>query len=357
MEDIKTKALQAHSEGRLMEAERSYRILLEQSDDPDVAVNLGALLRSQSRLQEGSSHYHRWLERWPQQRNLILNACNCWKDTGEISPALHWLRHALRQDPDDTELVEALAEILALADETAEAIGRYESVLQADPRRIQRWLGLGLVHARSGQLQASATCYRKVLSINPNEPRATANLLTIFKQTGDFQPAEDVINALGEDQRQHPDIRKAIADLRIAEGDNVAASHHLAELATSHPNRAENWLNWAASLKGLKFTVAPARILKRGLQLNPDDSNLWLALEQALFEMCDFQAAERICHLQGHDTDLSNSEQLFNRQFLSLSHAQSDALCQKRREWATQWEGPEAAGFWAALARPAAGAK
>ena len=59
MEDIKTKALQAHSEGRLVEAERSYRILLEQSDDPDIAVNLGALLRSQSRLQEASSHYHR----------------------------------------------------------------------------------------------------------------------------------------------------------------------------------------------------------------------------------------------------------------------------------------------------------
>ena len=77
--------------------------------------------------------------------------------------------------------------MLALAGETAEAMARYESVLQADPRRIQSWLGLGLVHARSGQLQASATCYRKVLSINPNEPLAKANLLTIFKQTGDFE--------------------------------------------------------------------------------------------------------------------------------------------------------------------------
>ena len=47
MEDIKTKALQAHADGRLVEAELSYRMLLEKSDDPDVAVNLGALLRSQ----------------------------------------------------------------------------------------------------------------------------------------------------------------------------------------------------------------------------------------------------------------------------------------------------------------------
>ena len=131
MEDIKTKALQAHSEGRLLEAERCYRILLEQSDDPDVAVNLGALLRSQKRLQEGSTHYHRCLKRWPNQRNLILNACNCWKDTGENATALHWLRQALKQNPDDTELAEALAETLALNGETAEAICRYESIVQA----------------------------------------------------------------------------------------------------------------------------------------------------------------------------------------------------------------------------------
>ena len=183
MEDIKTKALQAHSEGRLLEAERCYRILLEQSDDPDVAVNLGALLRSQKRLQEGSTHYHRCLKRWPNQRNLILNACNCWKDTGENATALHWLRHALRQDPDDTELVEALAEILALADETAEAIGRYESVLQADPRRIQSWLGLGLVHARSGSCkQARPVTERCFRSIRTNRMRRPISSPSSSKQ-------------------------------------------------------------------------------------------------------------------------------------------------------------------------------
>ena len=48
MEDIKTEAVRAHTEGRLLEAERSYRILLEQSEDPDAAINLGAggLLKS-----------------------------------------------------------------------------------------------------------------------------------------------------------------------------------------------------------------------------------------------------------------------------------------------------------------------
>ena len=338
MVDIKTKALRAHSEGRLLEAEHLYRALLKRNDDPDIAVNLGALLRSQGRLQEGSSHYHRSLERWPGSRELILNACNCWKSTGENAVALHWLQAALKRHSDDRQLTEALAEALALAGMTAEAVRHYELILKKDPTRLQSWMGLGLVHARAGQLQASKASYQKVLSIDPNEPRALANLLTIYKETGEFQAADALIDALDQLKRQQPDIRKAIADLRLAAGDNVSASHHLASLAASHPNRAEHWLNWAASLKGMKFTVAPTQILKRGLLFNPDDRNLWLALEQALFEMCNFDSAQKICNKQKLDNDLSSTEQLFNRQFLSLSNPQTDELCQKRRKWSADWE-------------------
>ena len=113
MEDIKTKALQAHSEGRLLEAERLYRILLEQSDDPDVAVNLGALLRSQKRLKEASSHYHRCLQLWPHQRSLFSMPATAGKTPEKSDSALHWLRHAIKQNPDDREFAEALAETLA----------------------------------------------------------------------------------------------------------------------------------------------------------------------------------------------------------------------------------------------------
>ena len=118
MEDIKTEAIKAHSEGRLLEAERSYRILLEQSDDPDVAVNLGALLRSQGRYQECSTHYHRCLQKWPHNRDLILNAHNCWKVRRETAASLQWLGHAHKQNPNDIQLTEALAETLAEAGKT-----------------------------------------------------------------------------------------------------------------------------------------------------------------------------------------------------------------------------------------------
>ena len=61
-----------------------------------------------------------------------------------------------------------------------------------DPTRIQSWLGLGLVHARQDSSKRKCKLFQRVLSIDPNEPRAKANLLTIYKQTGEFKAAEAV---------------------------------------------------------------------------------------------------------------------------------------------------------------------
>ncbi|TCD58125.1 O-linked N-acetylglucosamine transferase, SPINDLY family protein [Synechococcus sp. BS55D] len=339
MDDIKTRALEAHSEGRSLEAEQSYRLLLNKSDDPDIAANLGALLRSQGRLKEAGEHYHQCLKRWPNQRNLLLNACNCWRDTGETDSALHWLQKALALQPGEADLLESLAETQAGRGDNQEAIRLFETILRDHPQRVNSWLGLGLVQGRSGHFSASSACFRKVLALEPREHRAAANLITLFKQTGDFDSANQLIQELNREQTNNPDIRKAIADLRLAEGDNVGASHLLAKLASSHQSRAEIWLNWAASLKGLKFSVAPTQILKRGLQFNPEDHNLWLALEQALCELCDFEGAERVCALHKLDKNLESNEQIFNRQFLSLSVQQTEELCQKRKQWALHWEG------------------
>ena len=179
------------------------------------------------------------------------------KTLAKAAAAVSWLRRALHQDPGDTEVEEALAEAHAHAGETTEAINRYESIVHADPSRIQSWLGLGLIHGRAGHLEASTTCFQKALSINAKEPTAIANLVTVFKQAGEFRRAQELIDSLSEKLRRNPSINKSIADLKIAEGDNITASHHLADLSNKYPSRAENWLNWAASLKALKYTVAP----------------------------------------------------------------------------------------------------
>ena len=109
--DIRTKAWAAHHGGQLLEAERLYRQLLQEtsqqtpSGDVRDAINLGALLRSQGRLNEASAHYHRSLERFPAEVSLVLNGVNCLRDLGEHGQALQWLALGLASQPHNLELL------------------------------------------------------------------------------------------------------------------------------------------------------------------------------------------------------------------------------------------------------------
>ena len=148
MVDIKTKALRAHSEGQL--SKQNTCIGLSLNGMMTLTLQSTRSTAQSGRLQEGSSHYHRSLERWPGSRELILNMQLLEKTEKTQS---HCTGCKLHCGTDDRQLTEALAEALAFAGMTAEAVRHYELILKKDPTRLQSWMGLGLVHARAGQLQ------------------------------------------------------------------------------------------------------------------------------------------------------------------------------------------------------------
>ena len=160
--------------------------------------------------------------------------------------------------------------------ETAEAIDLYESIVNPIPTN-SKLAGPWASACPFRTAQSEQGLLSKVLSINPNEPRAKANLLTIFKQTGEFKAAQDLIDALDEGAAtasRYPQGHRRPKDRRRRQRD----SKPLPSSSLPKPSKpSRNWLNWAASLKSLKFTVAPTKILKRGLQFNPEDNNLWIS--------------------------------------------------------------------------------
>ena len=62
-------AWKLHQEGKLAEAEKAYRALLETIPEEWDVGNLGALLRSQGRLKESISLYRTWINKFPNQRH------------------------------------------------------------------------------------------------------------------------------------------------------------------------------------------------------------------------------------------------------------------------------------------------
>ena len=93
--ELRQQAAEAHLSGRLAEAEHSYRDLLARAPSADVAANLGALLRSQGRLEEAQAHYRWALQAFSEDSQLLLNACNLLRDLGQADVTLPLLQLSL----------------------------------------------------------------------------------------------------------------------------------------------------------------------------------------------------------------------------------------------------------------------
>ena len=78
----------------------------------------------------------------------------------------------------------------------------------------------------------------------------------------------------------------------MAQNKLVEASRIYQYICEKKPINGNFWLNWASTLRGLRHTVAPYRILKRALCYSPFSEDVQEALIQILAEMAN-EAAER----------------------------------------------------------------
>lgn len=332
---IRREAWEAHAQQRWLDAEERYRSLLAKDPSVDDVINLGALLRSQGRLQEGSIFYQHWLKHFGNDQRLLLNACNCWNDHGQSALSVQQLEPWLQRDPNNRAIRMALAEALM-------NVGRADcSLTLLEPMRVQMpdnkelWVRLGLCHSRLQQLPAALEAFAQAQQLDPSDLQMLANRITILKDLGRFDDADQLIDALSQEQRGNLDVTNAIAGFWMCQERLEEASQLYQQLAQRKPDAAGHWLNWAAALKGLRHTVAPALILKRGLQYQPENEELRQALHQILAEMALPEACQRLKELWTNHNTPAKTSHLFSQQFLGIGAAPADshALAEQARAW------------------------
>ncbi len=298
-------------------------------------INLGALLRGQGRYQEGSAFYKHWITRFGDDLRLLLNACHCWNDNGEATFSIQQLEAALRPDPSNQVLAQELADALLQGGRADAAVTVLQQLLRQGQNNKETWVRLGLCHARLRQLPDALDAFNKAQQLDPDDPQLLANRITVLKDLGRFADAQTLIDKLTPEQHQQPDIANAIAGLWMAQDKLVEASALYQRLAAQRPQCAAHWLNWAASLRGLRHTVAPHRILQRGLQHQPGDLELQQAMAQILAEMAQPAAVQRLQQRWGRDDSALKPVHLFSQQFLGIATAPADSsdLAAQARRW------------------------
>ena len=335
LEAIREKARKAHAQQQYLIAEQHYRILLNEEAALDDAINLGALLRSQGRLREGSSFYQKWVNFFGPEERLILNACNCWNENNEAHLVIQFLHPLLEENKLTRQLTLCLADALHRLDRTKDCITLLEKNLNSTPSDKEIWVRLGLVHSKNQSLIAALKAFSEASLIDPNDLEMVANKITILKELGRFEEAEILITNLSKSQQLQPDVAQATAGLWMAQKKLVEATGLFQIICRQRPHNAGYWLNWAAALRGLRRTVAPYRILQRGLCYDPSNTDLQEALQQILAEMARPESAARCNTLWPCPDDQLKASYLHSRQFLGVGTAPSDsqALANQARSW------------------------
>ena len=335
LDAIRKKAQEAHAQQQYLVAEQCYRTLLNEEPNVDDAINLGALLRSQGRIREGAQFYQQWIETFRHDERLLMNACNCWNDNNEAHLVLKFLGPLLREDKLTKRLKLCIADALHRLNRLQECTKLLQQCIDKESDNKEIWIRLGLAHSKNQVLPAALEAFTEASRIDPDDLEMVANRITILKDLGRFDEAEILITRLSHDQQLQTDVAQATAGLWMAQNKLVEATGLFQRVCELKPTIASYWLNWAAALRGLRRTVAPCRVLKRGLLYQPNNKDLHEALQQILAEMALPEASQRCRTLWPCSDEELKESHLFSRQFLGIGTAgdNSQALADQARNW------------------------
>ncbi len=330
----------ALAENRSNEAIGLYKRLISSSQTDQVTVsdviNLGALLRSSGNLEEAAQHYHHWIKAFPPQPQLSINAANCFRQLGRAEEGARFIERALVEESENLDLLVSQAECwldLGLIKQCQEQL---QKVLQIDPSKRLAWISLGVALARIQRLNEALFAFTKAHELNKSDFRMAANRISLLKDLGKLDEAEEVWREISPEQKSVKEIRGALAGLKLAQNKPEEATLLLSNLCQEEPEQEAHWLNWAAALRSLKYTVAPRRVLQMALQYHPQDWSLQEAYGQILAEMGLIEEAKRLAKRQSINHEPAKDIHIFNRQFLGASYKLIDSNLMRLE--AQSWE-------------------
>ena len=184
-------AAEHHKAGRLPEAEKLCRQVLQQ--DPrhvDALRMLGLLAASAGDLDNAEHLLRQALQQAPDHTPALFELGRVLKEMDRPEEAVAVYRQLLQQEPENPKAHFRLAGVLAPAAMTEESARAYRRCLELAPRHAGAWLGLGHMLKTLGDQEGGIAAYRRCLELEPDFGEAyysLANLKTYRFEDDDIR--------------------------------------------------------------------------------------------------------------------------------------------------------------------------
>jgi len=192
-------------------------------------------------------------------------------------------------------LADAATSGWASADRAAlsRALDEYRQVLRLDADRPEAQLGLGLLHARRGELAGAERAYARALEIVPGATPARINLADLHRMQGRDEQAEQVLREGLAADPESADLSHALGLALVRRGRHPEAIEVLGRAAELAPEQPRYAYVYAVALAGVGEGARAVTVLEEAQRRHPGDPQLLLALSTLSRDSGDLDAARR----------------------------------------------------------------
>jgi protein O-GlcNAc transferase len=275
-------AVEHHQAGRLNEAERLYREILQ--TDPrqaDALHFLGVLALQTGRNDMAVDLIGRAIAQNGRVPAFHNNLGNALKAQGKLQEAATSYAQALTQQPNHVGALFNLGLVLQTQGKLEDAAAAYRQALRLKPDYAEAHGNLGNTLQTQGRLEEAVVCYGLALRYRPNFAEVHGNLGNVLMAQGKYAEA---VTAHGRALTFKPDFAEAHNNLGLVlleQGDVDAAVASYRRALTHKPAYAEAHINLGNALREQGQGAEAAASYQRALVLDPDNTDARLALASA----------------------------------------------------------------------------
>jgi tetratricopeptide (TPR) repeat protein len=309
VEQALQQGVAAHKEGKLQDAERLYRAILEsQPEHPDANHNLGVLAVSVNKANEALALFKTALDANPQVEQFWLSYINALIRVDQPYEAQRVLEQAVKQGVDEGRLGPLKAELApkppnshALRGSPSQELlnrliqhhksGRFSEaeklaakLTQDFPRHQSAWKVLGAIFEATGRKSEAVDTFQTAVELAPRDAEARGSLGNTLQQLGRL---DEAVERYREAIALKPDFAEAYSNLGVAlkvKGRLEEAKDSYAQAIALKPNYAEAHYNLGNTLKKLGKLEDAEASYNQAIALEPGyalaHNNLGVALKE-----------------------------------------------------------------------------
>ncbi len=269
--EVLASAWNYHQTGRLYDAERLCRqVLEEEPEHPDACHLLGVIAYQMGRADLAIHYIDKAIARRPDEANFHCNLGLAFQALGKVNEAETTFRRAIQINPLFAEAHFNLGISLAALGKLEETVAAYQQALDLKPDYGQAHYNLGNILRNQGKWDPAAASYRRAIQCLPSLAEAYNNLGSVLSRQGKWNEA---VRHYEEALRLKPDLAEAHNNLGVAR----VALRQLEEAVTSHrqaaclnPNYAEARYNLGLALRQQGKLSEAESAFQQALRIKPD---------------------------------------------------------------------------------------